>query len=118
MVTAYFIRRRRSDAQTNRGKQDGVGLLGVITSHGPCRESYSPFASIKRLGGGIQWPAGRAHGLVCSKGASSAFIHGMHASVIAACAAGRRQIARVLRISRVAVRKVRSRPNSEISATR
>ena len=25
MVTAYFIRRRRSDAQTNRGKQENRG---------------------------------------------------------------------------------------------
>ena len=45
---------------------------------------------IKRVGGS-DWPAGRVHGVVCSRGASSDFIPGRHASATAARVAERRR---------------------------
>jgi hypothetical protein len=69
----------------------GQELLGVVTSHGPFRESYTIAQKASRRGGESAEHDGRGGGVVCSRDASSVFIRGKHASGIAVRAAGRQR---------------------------
>src|ERR1019366_898245 len=67
----------------------GQELLGVITSHGPSRESYR--SSRKSRGSAEAIAPSAADAAVSAEGgARSAFTHGRHASATAARDAGRR----------------------------
>ena len=95
----------------------GQELLGVITSHGPSRESYRSAQKASGWATEAIARAGRGSGVVCSKGASNAFIPGRRASAIAARTAGRRRgSGRVGRPSNDTGRRLPARRNATSKA--